>query len=228
MIQGRTVLAVIPARGGSKGVPGKNLRQVGGQSLIARAVAAAKQSRYVDRTVFTSEDATLIEEARRHGSDVPFVRPPELARDDTPGVAPIAHAIEMVPGYDYAVVLQPTSPLRTAADVDGAIEMCVSAGANVCFSVTEAEHHPYWIFFRAPDGTLRKAMPDQGPVVPRQEMPAAYAVNGAVYVTRCAWFLDHRAFLIDGALGYRMPRERSIDIDTEWDLKLANWCIDDV
>ena len=121
MIEGKKVLAVIPARGGSNGVPRKNIIDVGGKPLIAWTIEEARKSKYIDRLILSSDDREIIEIAKRWGCEVPFEQPAEMARDGTPGIAPVLHAIEMLPDYDYVVLLQPTSPLRQVEDVDGCI-----------------------------------------------------------------------------------------------------------
>src|SRR4051794_29098155 len=114
MIASRKVLGLITARGGSKGLPRKNILLLAGKPLIAWSIAAGKASRFIDRVVLSSEDAEIIEVAKAHGCDVPFVRPSELSRDETPSLDPVLHALDQLPDFDWLVLLQPTSPLRTA------------------------------------------------------------------------------------------------------------------
>lgn len=120
------ILAIIPARGGSKGVPRKNIRDLAGKPLIAWTIEEAKKSKYITRLILSSEDEEIIEAAKKYGCEVPFVRPIELAQDNTPGIEPVLHAIEKCPGYDYVLLLQPTSPLRTVEDIDGCIEFLLN------------------------------------------------------------------------------------------------------
>jgi CMP-N,N'-diacetyllegionaminic acid synthase len=135
MIGERKVLGLIPARGGSKGVARKNIREVRGKPLIAWTIEEARRSIYLDRLVLSSEDTEIMEIARSFGCEVPFRRPEELAADDTPGIDPVLHALRELPGFDYVALLQPTSPLRTAEDIDGCIERCVAKRrASVRFS----------------------------------------------------------------------------------------------
>lgn len=221
MIGARSVLAIIPARGGSKGVPRKNLRQVGGRPLLAWTVAAARASRYIDRLVISSEDAEIIACAAGLGCEAPFVRPAALARDDTPGIAPVLHALELLPGYDYMVLLQPTSPLRTAADIDGCIERCNSAAAPACVSVTPATQNPYWMYTLDRNGKLSSLLGGEAPPR-RQALPEVYRLNGAVYVAESAWLAGTGSFLGPDTLAWPMPEERSLDIDSELDLLVCN------
>jgi CMP-N,N'-diacetyllegionaminic acid synthase len=120
MFEGKTILAIVPARGGSKGVPRKNIRLLAGKPLIAWTIDEAKKSRYIDRLILSSEDDEIIEVAREFGCEIPFKRPDELAQDDTPGIESVIHAINTLEEkYDFVVLLQPTSPLRTVEDIDG-------------------------------------------------------------------------------------------------------------
>ena len=221
MIEGKSVLAIIPARGGSKGVPRKNIRVLAGRPLIAWTIEEAKKSRYIDRLILSSDDPEIIRVAGEWGCEAPFVRPPELARDDTPGIDPVLHALGELPSYDYVVLLQPTSPLRTAEDIDGALELCLARNSRACVSVTEPDKSPYWMFNRDSDGRLRPLI-DTGEIAGRrQDLPRVYALNGAVYVAESAWLAESRSFLTGDTLGYEMPKERAADIDTELDFTIA-------
>lgn len=221
MIRGARILAVIPARGGSKGVPRKNLRVVAGRPLIAWTIEAAQGSRYIDCLIVSSDDPTIIEAARREGCEAPFVRPAELARDETPGIDPVLHALRELPGFDYVVLLQPTSPLRSAQDIDGCIDRCVAGGVDACVSVSEPDKSPYWMYTFAPDARLVPLLGTAGVGHRRQDLPPVYALNGAVYVARCDTLAKSRSFIGDNTIGYVMPEERALDIDTELDLEIA-------
>lgn len=225
MIDGKSVLAIIPARGGSKGVPRKNVREVAGKPLIAWTIEAAKKSKYIDRLIISSDDAEIIGVAKAWGCEAPFVRPAELAKDETPGIDPVLHALEMLPGYDLVVLLQATSPLRNTEDIDGCIAYCVTNGANACVTVTEAEQSPYWMFTLAPGGNMQPLIPVKEMAARRQDLPKAYLLNGAVYVANRNWLKSRKTFIAEETLGFVMPQERSLDIDTELDLKiLAIYC----
>jgi CMP-N,N'-diacetyllegionaminic acid synthase len=219
MIEGRKVLGIIPARGGSKGVPGKNIRLVAGKPLIALSIEQACNSAYIDRTVVSSDDDEIISIARQWGGDVPFVRPAELAADETPGMAPVLHALDQILGYDYVVLLQPTSPLRLAEDIDGCIRHCVSSNSPACVTVALATESPYWMFTVDPQSRLKSllGLTSLGPR--RQDLPEVYSINGAVYVARIDWLRQTGTFISEETTGYVMPRERSIDLDSELDFK---------
>lgn len=213
------MLGLLTARGGSKRVPGKNVRSVLGKPLVAWTVEAARQSTVLDRIVMSTDDDAIAAAASAAGADVPFRRPTHLASDLAGSADVVVHALEALPGYDLVVLLQPTSPLRAAEDIDGAIRACVQANAPACVSVTEAEESPYWMFRLEDDGRMRSII-ERGSVPARsQDLPCVYVLNGAVYVARTEWFAAHRTFLGDETVGYVMPRSRSIDIDTEADFK---------
>ena len=219
MFDGNTILAIIPARGGSKGIPFKNSREVGGKPIIAWTIDEAKKSKYIDRLILSSDDEQIIKVAKKYGCEVPFIRPPDLARDDTPGIAPVLHAIEVLPKkYDYVVLLQATSPLRSVEDVDNCIEKCIAEDGNACVTVTQSEQSPYWMYSISANGSVV-------PVVKveeykrRQDLPTAYVLNGAVYVARTEWLMQVKRFVTDETKALIMPINRSIDIDTENDLQ---------
>jgi N-acylneuraminate cytidylyltransferase len=223
MFADKRFLAVIPARGGSKGLPGKNIRPLAGKPLLAWSIEAARRSRYIDHIVLSTDDAAIIEVGRQLGIDVPFVRPSYLSSDIAVGVDVILHAIEQVPGYDYVVLCQPTSPLRIAEDIDGAIEKVFVTGAPVCVSVTEAEKPPYWMFTLADQDLMIPVLQHPDRSVNRQSLPPVYLLNGAVYVAEIEWFKQSRSFLTDQTVAYVMPASRSVDIDTVRDFAIAEW-----
>lgn len=222
MIEGLSVLALITARGGSQGLARKNLRKVGGRSLIARTIEAGQGAETVDRVVLSSDDPEIVQAALLAGCDVPFLRPAELATPEARSIDVVAHALETLPErYDLLVLLQPTSPLRPAADVDGAVRLCVSAGAPACVSVCATDKPPQWTFSLDPAGRMKPVMADSELAPRRQELPAAYAINGAVYVARCDWIAGRSSFISEETVGYVMPKERSVDVDDELDLVVA-------
>jgi N-acylneuraminate cytidylyltransferase len=222
MIEGLKVLALVPARGGSKGLSRKNLRRVGGRSLIERAIDCGHAAKCVDRVVVSSDDAEIVQAALLAGGEVPFVRPARLADDATRSIDVIRHALATLPErYDFVVLLQPTSPLRSAADVDAAVALCLERGAPACVSVVPAAKPPAWMYELGTGETLHPVLPDMAVAPRRQDLPVSYAVNGAVYVARCDWIRSHESFIGPETVAYIMPPERSIDIDTELDLVVA-------
>jgi len=209
-------LGLIPARGGSKSVPRKNVRELAGKPLIAWTVEAALASA-LDRVVVSTDDEEIAEVARAAGAEVPFLRPVELARDDTTDLPVYRHALAALGSEPVAVAwLRPTAPLRAVADIDAAVELLLETGADAVRSVCRAEHSPYWMG-RLDDGRfvpLLDAIPDR-----RQLLPDVYRLNGAVDVARCSSVRD---VLFGGDVrAYVMPLERSADIDSELDLAVA-------
>lgn len=222
MYQGRNFLGIIPARGGSKGVPRKNIRDLAGKPLIAWTIAEAKKSRYLDRCVVSTEDDEIKKIAEEYGGEVPFLRPEELAQDGTASIDVVLDVLEKLPGYDYVVLLQPTSPLRRAEDIDGTIAFCIDRSADSCVSITEAEHSPYWMYKLDGEKRMRPLM--EAPAkesYQRQKLPQVYRLNGAVYVDRVDDLLARRSLLEKNTVGYIMPQERSYDIDTILDFEIA-------
>lgn len=222
MIQNHTVLAIIPARGGSKGIPRKNLKMLAGKPLIAWTIEAALQSHYIDRLIVSSEDVEIIKAARAWGCEAPFTRPAELARDDTPGIAPVLHAVNTIKEkYDYILLLQPTSPLRTGEDIDTCLSYCLQEQAPACISVSEVRQSPYWMYTLNQDKRLRPLMQAGWSIIRRQDLHPVYMPNGAVYVVRREYLLARETFLTEKTLAYVMPPERSWDIDDETDFRIC-------
>lgn len=225
MIKGRSILAVIPARGGSKGVAKKNIRELAGKPLIAWTIEEAKKSKYIDRLIVSSDDHEIIEVAKRWGCEAPFIRPKELAQDDTPGVLPIVHAIEQLPEFDYVIKLQVTSPLRNVDDIDSCIENFVQLNAVSCASVSESKESPYWTYTISDNHFLKPVLKTERMILRRQDLPASYVLNGAIYLSACSWMREHKALVNDETIAFVMPNERSHDIDTEFDFKLLELMI---
>ncbi|MGB2870888.1 cytidylyltransferase domain-containing protein [Psychrobacillus psychrotolerans] len=221
MIDNKKVLAIISARGGSKGVPRKNIRNLAGKPLIAWTIEVAKKSQYIDRLILSSEDDEIIKIAKEYGCEVPFVRPRELAQDNTSGIEPILHAVENIEGYDYVVLLQPTSPLRIAEDIDGCLENLTETNSAACVSVTESNTSPFWMYTLSEKKIIQPLIKQDELIMLRQELPKVFALNGAVYVAKIEWIKRSRSFLTEETSAYNMPQSRSYDIDTEDDFL---WC----
>lgn len=220
MIGDRRVLALVPARGGSKGIPGKNIAALAGKPLIAWTIDAARASTHVDDVVLSTDDNAIADVGRRCGATVPFMRPAALATDEASTMDAVFDALDRLPDYDVVVLLQPTSPLRTAADIDAALALLKGAPSSV--SVRPAQDHPY-LTFRI-DGQHQLAAfaeVPQGQSLRRQDLPSAWCLNGAVYAADIAWLRAHRSFISPQTVAYPMPAERSIDIDTPADLRAA-------
>jgi CMP-N,N'-diacetyllegionaminic acid synthase len=225
MINNKLVLAIIPARGGSKGVSRKNIREIAGKPLIAWTIEEAKKSKYIDRLILSSEDKEIINIAKSFGCEVPFIRPDHLALDSTPGMDPVLHAIRKLPKFDFVVVLQPTSPLRIAEDIDGCIEQLLKSASPSCVSVTEPEKSPYWMFSLNDESKIEPVINQNDIIVRRQDLPSVYALNGAVYAAETNWLLEKKSFLTKETTAFIMPKNRSFDIDTEEDFLFCEWRI---
>jgi len=220
----RSVLAIIPARGGSKGLPGKNIRKLAGKPLIAYSIGQALESRYIGRVVVSTEDSEIARVAARYQAEV-IRRPDELALDDTSSVDALQHTLDYLKeaeGYspDLVVLLQPTSPLRKVEDIDGAIDKLLEVGCDSVVSVCDVEHPAHWMYTL--EGERLKPIIEGGRKVGRrQDASKVYRLNGAVYVTHRDVVMRQDKVMGDDTRAYIMPRERSVDIDTEFDFKLA-------
>jgi N-acylneuraminate cytidylyltransferase len=214
------VLALITARGGSKGLPRKNVLLAGGKPLVAWTVYAALASKSVNRVVLSSDDDEIMTAAKVAGCDVPFRRPAELSTDHTSSMDVVDHALKELPGFDYIVLLQPTSPLRTSADIDAAFDIMRDHNAPACVSVTEVDQSPYWMYQLNAEARLVDVMKPLPDVYRRQDLPPVYTLNGAIYIAKIDWLLESRSFLGTNTVAYRMPKARSIDIDDALDFQL--------
>jgi N-acylneuraminate cytidylyltransferase len=213
------VLGIIPARGGSKGIPRKNIIEVCGKPLIAYTIIEAKKSKYISRLILSSDDQEIISVASSWGCESPFIRPKELARDDTLGIDPVIHAINSLEEkFEYVVLLQPTSPLRVAEDIDRCIDVCIQQNVCSCVSVSLVNKSPYWMFELDNGCHMKPVIPADKSPSTRQSLPPVYVLNGAVYVARCDWLLKQQSFVGKETCAYVMPKQRSLDIDTEDDL----------
>ena len=216
---------VIPARGGSKGLPGKNLRTLGAQSLIGHAIASARESRLLARVVVSTDSREIAEEARRHGAEVPFLRPAELATDGAGMLPVLQHAVRWLEGSaglrpDVVVTLQPTSPFRTGETIDRTIAVVRETGADSAQTLSETAYHPYFMKTLRGDRTVA-LFPQGHNFVRRQDAPPVYQPSGAVYVTRYATLMEQGRILGEDNRGVVMGFEASVNIDTEWDFLLA-------
>ncbi len=219
-----TTLAVIPARGGSKAIPRKNLRPLAGKPLLAWSVAAARSARLVDRVLVSTDDAEIAEAARAAGAEVPFLRPAELAGDTVHSVHAVLHALDCLEAQEgrvpkQIVMLLPTSPLRAAADLDRAIALLQDLGASSVISVTGSSPHGSLRWLR--DGRLVALQQEEERNFQRQDVESLYAVNGSIYVATTVALRKHGSFHIDGAIGSVMPKRRSIDINSLEDFAMA-------
>ncbi len=217
-----TCIAIIPARGGSKGIPNKNLAEVNGQSLVSRAIKSAVQSGVVDFVVVSSDDPAILDEATKAGA-VAINRPADLATDTAAIEDAIAHALqkfsESHPTPTTLVLLQPTSPLRQASTISDAVRLfAVNGSVGSVYGVTEAEHHPYKTFI-ATDSTLLPVGSIEDLSRSRQELPKAYRQSGSIYVVGVQDFLANNSLFISPVRWIEVSSEEAIDVDTPADLE---------
>lgn len=220
------VLAVIPARGGSKGIPRKNIKILGGKPLIAWTIEAALKASSINRLIVSTEDEEIAAVAKQFGAEVPFLRPLALAQDDTPGIAPVLHAIEQLRDYDWVLLLQPTSPLRSVEDIEGIIRFCRDEAAPSAVSVTQVSKHPFWMYQRDDQNRLQPLIPNRPEITRRQDLPSVYVLNGAMYLARTDWLIQNQGFIGPETLGYPIPEVRSVDLDTPQDWRWVEFLIE--
>lgn len=229
MYKDEEILVLIPARGGSKGLPGKNIKPLLGKPLIAWTIEQAKASKYVDRIITSTDDKKIAEISEKYGAIAPFLRPQEFARDDSKGIDVILHAMEWLKinnkPSDLIMCLQPTSPLRTSEDIDNAIELLFSKRAQSIISVCETEHHPYWANILPEDKCMRNFIRKEAINKNRQELVPFYRLNGAIFLSYWSYVEKFKGFFGNETYAYVMPAERSIDIDKEFDLKIAEFLL---
>ena len=218
-----SILAIIPARGGSKGVPRKNIKPLCGKPLIAWSIEAAKESKYIDRVVVSTDDDEIAAIALSLNADVPFMRPSELAADDSPGVAVVLHALENLTQYDWVCLLQPTSPLRTVKDIDSMIEFCLKRDVESAVSVCEVSEHPYWMKSMDAFNRLKPIIENAPKVTRRQDLPQVFKLNGAIYLAKSKWLKQKGDLLSSETIAYLMPTDRSVDIDSKQDWLFAEF-----
>lgn len=219
------VLGLITARGGSKGIPRKNVRLLGGKPLLQWTVESALATRTLTSIVVSTEDEEIAAISRACGAAVPFLRPVELACDDTPTLPVVQHALRALEKrgerFHAVCLLQPTSPFRRPTDIDACVELLAASGADSVISVLRvpSEYNPNWVYFRAPDGALTLSTGGLEPIVRRQVLPPAFHRDGSVYVTRRDVIVNDNSLYGRRVLGYETTRKNAINIDTpaDWD-----------
>jgi len=221
------ILAVIPARGGSKGVPRKNIRMICGKPLIAHTIETARAAGIFYRVIVSSDDQEIIAISRQYGADVPFVRPSELAQDETPMVPVIRHAVEFVEEQDglvldYVCVLQPTEPLRTVDDIKMAVQKITRTGADSVASVCRMDDlHPVFMKRIENDRLLPFCLPEPEGLRRQDVSPPAYVRNGIVYIVKRDVLVKRNSLYGEDCRPYVMPPETYVTVDTELQLRLV-------
>ena len=226
MINGRTVLAVIPARSGSKGLKDKNIRPLAGKPLIAWTIEVAKESSLIDEIIVSTDSLTYKRIAEQYGASVPFIRPKDLSKDTSSSVDVILHSLDYMKGigtpYSIVVMLEPTSPLRILSDIDEAISIVARNKAKSAVGICRAESsHPSFLFKSLPNGFIT---PYEG-VFPnnlrRQDISPVYYLEGSVYASDTLTFYEKRAFYHEETSGVEIPYCRSFEIDTDIDFQIV-------
>jgi CMP-N,N'-diacetyllegionaminic acid synthase len=225
------ILGLIPARGGSKGIPRKNLRPLAGKPLIAWTIEVALRCKLLDRVIVSTNDSEIRDVAIQYGAEVPFLRPEELASDTATSIAVATHALDWLAEHgqaepDFLLQLQPTSPLRTQTDIETAVRIQREENAPAVVSVRPAGHPPQWLRRIGPGGELREWQSGIE-LSRRQDSKPVYELNGAIYLIKTVVFRAERTFFPGNTLAQVMPPERSLDIDTLWDLHLAELILKD-
>lgn len=227
MYKDHTVVCVVPARGGSKGLPGKNIKNFCGKPLIAYTIEQAKRSKYIDRIIVSTEDEEISQLSLRYGAEVPFRRPMQLAEDNIATIDVLMHTINWLENidkclFDILVLLHVTTPLRSVEDIDKSIALLVEEKADNIFSVAEAHRNPYFNMVEINKrgyATLVK----QGRFTTRQSAPLVYDMNSSIYVWWKELLKEKKKIFLDKTKIYLMPKERSIDIDDDLDFKIAEF-----
>ncbi len=214
------VLGIIPARGGSKGVPRKNIRLLCGKPLLVYTAESALRAKKLTRVILSTEDEEIAEIGKQCGLDVPFLRPANLAQDTTPTLPVIQHAVEFLETegntFDAICLLQPTNPLRRAEDIDNCIDLMENSEADSVVSVlpVPAEYNPKWVYWKGADGKLSLSTGEVEPIPRRQDLPTAFHRDGSIYVTRRNVLFEKSNLYGNNIQGYIMNPKYSANIDT--------------
>lgn len=227
MYKNKKIIGIIPARGGSKGIPYKNIKVFAGRPLIEWTLIEASKSIYIDKLVVSTEDEKIMNTVADIGFGNCIVkRPIELAQDSTPSIEPVLHVMRVFPDYDYVVLLQVTSPFRTVQDIDDCIAFTIERGAESCISLCEAEVSPFWMYKLDEDLHISKVIDSSKKnTYQRQKLPFVYQQNGALYVSSYTFLWGNRRFEAQNTLGYIMKKSHSGDIDTLDDFEYLEYCM---
>ncbi len=220
------VLGLINARGGSKGVPRKNIKLLGGQPLIAWSIKAGLKSKYINKLIVSTDDSEIAEVSRSFGAEVPFMRPKELASDSSLQIDSIKHAISFLEDkgeyFDIILLLQPTTPLRKTLDIDSSLELLIEKNADTVISVTDVGgRHPATCYKPQKDYSIVPYIKSDERGVLRQEFNPILWRNGAIYATKRNVIIDNNSLYGESIVGYEMGEERSFNIDSLFDWNLT-------
>lgn len=230
MYKDKKILAIIPARGGSKGVPKKNIIEIGGKPLIAYSIHCGLDSKYIDKVFVSTDDREIARVAKTFGGEVPFLRPEELAQDGSKTIDSLVYTVnklkELGETYDYLVLLQPTVPLRKTFHVDEAIEKLLESDFHDLVSVSEVHDHPILMRKIKDNGELENLLPLPSSVR-RQDFPSVYRVDGAIYIMKLDENFNLNTSPNDGKLSYVMANKYTTDIDTYLDIKIVEYYLEE-
>jgi len=225
MYKGKKILALITARGGSKGIPRKNIKLLGGKPLLCWTIDAALQSKTIDRLILSSEDEEIVKIARNAGCEVPFIRPEYLAGDKTSSMDVIMHALGKVEDvFDYLLLLQPTSPFRSSKDIDGIVTSCLEQNAEMMISVAKLKKHP--MFMYQLNGIFLKSFSEAKEQLRRQDMPTAYEHNGSLYLAQIEFLKRVQSYTVPEARAFEMYGAANVDIDDPMDWQYAEFLVE--
>lgn len=217
------IFGFIFARGGSKGLPGKNIRPLCGLPLLGHAVRAAQDSGVIQRIFVSTDDPAIAETARACGAEAPFLRPAELARDDTPEWLAWQHALDQVEDFDVFVSIPATAPLRIGADVRACVEAYLAGGCDAVITVRQAERHPSFNMVRLDDNGLASVLLPLPGIARRQDAPEVFDMTTVAYVTSPRFIREHSGLFQGRVRAVEIPAERAVDIDTELDFAFAEF-----
>ena len=221
------VLGIITARGGSKGIPRKNIRPLCGKPLLAYTAEAALSARLLSSVVLSTEDDEIAAVGQACGLRVPFMRPLELAGDRVPSLPVVQHAVRWLSEhgelYDAVCLLQPTNPLRKAEHIDACLELLQNKNADAVVSVLPVPHeyNPHWVYFQDDTGALHISTGEAQPIPRRQDLPPAFHRDGSVYVTKRDVLMERNSLFGDRLVGYAMDPAHSVNIDLPEDWQVA-------
>jgi CMP-N,N'-diacetyllegionaminic acid synthase len=223
MNKNKTFLAIIPARGGSKRLPRKNVLDLCGKPLIAWSIEAGLKSKYIDKLIVTSDDEDILSISKKYGSDI-IKRPEELSNDTATTFDALKHTIDNLEKYDYIVLLQPTSPLRNEKHLDESIELLEQKNADAVISVCEMDHSPLWCNTLPENGSMQTFLKEEVLNKRSQDLDKYFRLNGAIYICKMDKFLNNKGFFLkENIYAYLMSKENSTDIDDEFDFLMTEY-----
>ena len=225
MYKNKRIVCIIPARGGSKGLPGKNIKMFLGKPLIAHTIEQAKKSGLIDRIIVSTDDKKIADISKKYGAEIPFIRPKYLSQDKSSTIKVLLHAIEWIEkegySFDILVLLHATAPQRSIKDINNSIKLIFNKNVSNVFSVTESHRNPYFNMVEVSQGRAR--LVKRGSFASRQQVPKVYDMNASIYVWWKDVFKNKGKIFLRNSRIYIMPKERSVDIDDELDFRIAKF-----